>query len=62
MIFEWPHWYEVTLVKKYKKGLLQKSETKIFNQKIFHEKLAQSQKEKSSDVLRLHQIISKCSH
>ena len=38
--------YKVTLVKKYNKPLLQKSETKIFKQKRFHKKLVQSQREK----------------
>ena len=40
------HCYEVTLIKKNNKPLLQKSKTKIFNQKRFHKKLVQSQREK----------------
>ena len=38
------HYYEVTLIKKYNKPLLQKSETKIFKQKKIHKKLVQSQR------------------
>ena len=52
------HCYEVTLVTKYNKTLLQKSETKIFDQKRFHKKLNPSQQEKGSGVLRLDQIMS----
>ena len=46
IIIERLHCYEVTLVKKYKKTLLQKIETKIFDQKRFHKKLVPSQREK----------------
>ena len=45
-IFEQLYCYEVTLLKKYKKPLLQKSKTKIFDQNRFHKKLVQSQREK----------------
>ena len=51
------HCYEVTLVKKCNKPSLQKSETKIFDQKRFHKKLVPSQREKNSGVLRLNQIM-----
>ena len=47
------------LAKKFHKSLLQKSETKIFKQKIFREKLVQSQREKNLGVLRLNKIMSK---
>ena len=40
------HYYEVTLIKKYNKPLLQKSETKVCKQKKFHKKLVQSQRAK----------------
>ena len=52
------HCYEVTLVKKCNKPSLQKSETKIFDQKRFHKKLVPSQQEKMLGVLRLNQIMS----
>ena len=35
------------LARKFRKPLLQKSETKIFKQKIFRKKLVQSQREKN---------------
>ena len=38
--------YEVTLVKKCNKPLLQKSETKVFDQKKIYKKLVESQREK----------------
>ena len=53
-----PHCHEVTLVKKYNKSSLQKSETKIFDQNRFHQKLVPSQREKNSGVLRLNQIMA----
>ena len=59
IIFEQLHCHEVTLVKKYNKPLLQKSETKIFDQKRFLKKLVPSQREKNSGVLRLYQIMPK---
>ena len=40
------HCYEVTLVKKCYKPLLQKTETKVFDQKKIYKKLAESQREK----------------
>ena len=39
-------YYQVTLIKKYNKPLLQKSETKVFKQKKFRKKLVQSQQVK----------------
>ena len=36
-------YYEVTLIRKYSKPLLQKSKTEVFKQKQFHKKLVQSQ-------------------
>ena len=57
IIFGQLNCYEVTLVKKYNKPLLQKSETKFFKQKIFHKKLVQSQREKKTVVLRLNQMM-----
>ena len=39
-------YYEVTLIKKYDKPLLQKSETEVFKQKKIHKKLVQSQQAK----------------
>ena len=59
MIFERLHCCKVTLVKKYNKPLLQKSETKIFDQKRFHKRLVPSQLEKNLGVLRLNKIMSK---
>ena len=46
IIFRWLHCYEVALVKKCNKPLLQKSERKIFDQKIFIKKLIENQREK----------------
>ena len=69
IIFEWPHCYEVTLAKpSLQKN--QKNKTKIktttkkqtnkdFRQKRLTNKLALSQREKNSCVLRLNQILSK---
>ena len=51
--------YEVSLIKKYDKVLLQKSETNIFKQKRFHKKLVQNQREKKIERFELNQIISK---
>ena len=39
-------YYEVTLLKKYDKPLLQKSETEVFKQKKNHKKLVPSQQAK----------------
>ena len=58
IISERLHCYEVTLVKRYNKSLLQKSETKTFDQKRFQKKLVPSQQEKNLGVLRLNQIMS----
>ena len=46
IIFEQLYCYEVTLVKKYNKSLLQENETQIFDEKNFHKKLPQNQREK----------------
>ena len=46
IMFERLHCYEVTLVNKYNKPLLQKSETRIFDQTRFHKKLAPRQRKK----------------
>ena len=53
IIFERLYSYEVTLVKKYNKPLLQKSETKIFDQKRFHKKLVPNQRGNNSGVLKV---------
>ena len=39
-------YYEVTLIKKYNKQLLQKSKTEVFKQKKNHKKVVQSQQAK----------------
>ena len=55
------HCYEVTLVNKYYKPLLQKSETRIFDQTRFHKKqdfIKSTSTKKNSGVLRLNQIMS----
>ena len=49
--------YEVTPIKKCNKLLLQKSETKIFDQKRLHKTLVQIKLEKNLGVWRLNQII-----
>ena len=59
IIFGLLYRYEVSLVKKYDKVLLQKSETNIFKQKWFHKKLVQNQREKKIERFELNQIISK---
>ena len=59
IIFERLHCGEVTLVKKDNKTLLQKTETKIFDQQRFHKKLVSSQQEKKLGILRLNQILYK---
>ena len=53
------HCYEVTLVKKCNKPLLQKSETKIFDQKRFMKNLFKVNEKNKSGVLRINQIMSK---
>ena len=59
IIFGLLYRYEVSLIKKYDKVLLQKSETNIFKQKRFHKKLVQNQQEKKIERFELNQIISK---
>ena len=59
IIFGLLYRYEVSLIKKYDKVLLQKSETNIFKQKRFHKKLVQNQREKKIERFELNQIISK---
>ena len=60
LIFWRLHCYEGTLVKRYNKPLLLKSETRIFDQKIFQKILVQTQrKKKNSGILRLNQIMPK---
>ena len=58
-IFGRLHCYEVTLVKKSNKLLLQKSETNIFDQKIFIKNLFKVNGKNKSGVLRINQIMSK---
>ena len=53
------HCYEVTLVKMCNKSILQKSETKIFNQKRFIKNLFKVNAKNRSNVLRINQIMSK---
>ena len=53
--------YEVTLVKKCNRPLLQKSEAKIFDRKRFIKNLFKGNEKTNSSVLRLNQIISKLS-
>ena len=54
-MFERLHYYEVILIKKYNKPLLQKSEAKVFKQKEIHKNLVQSQRaKKNSGVLRFN--------
>ena len=57
IIFGRPHCYEVTLVKKCNKPLLQKSDTKIFDEKRFIENLFKVNEKDKSGVLRIHQIM-----
>ena len=54
-------WAAILLLQKsFINHYLQKSETKVFKQKRFHKKLAQSQREKkNSCILRLNKIMSK---
>ena len=53
------HCYEVTLIKKCNKPLLQKSETKVFDQKRFIKNLLKVSEKNNSGVLRINQIMSK---
>ena len=55
IIFGWLHCYDVTLVKKCNKPLLQKSETKV----ITYKNLLKVSKKNNSGVSRINQIISK---
>ena len=51
------HYYEVTLIKKYNKPLLQNSETKVFKQKnsvFFIKNLFKVNEQKNSGALRLN--------
>ena len=49
------HYYEVTLIKKYNKPLLQKSETNVFKQKKkIIKNLLKVNEKKTSDLLRLN--------
>ena len=57
--FGWLHRYEVTLVKTCNKPLLQKSETKIFDQKILIKNLFKLKEKNNSGVLRIKQILFK---
>ena len=59
IIFGRLHCYEVTLVKKCNKPLLQKSETKIFDQKRFIKNLLKGSEKNNSGVSRINQIMSK---
>ena len=57
-----PHflWAATLLLQKsFINHYLQKSETKIFKQKIFHKILVQSEQQKNLDILRLKKIMSK---
>ena len=59
MIFGQLHCNEVTLVKKCNKPLLQKSETKVLDQKKIYKKIVESSEKNNSDVSRINQIMSK---
>ena len=59
IIFGRLHCYEVTLVKKCNKPLLQKSEIKVFDQKRFIKNLLKVSEKNNSGVLRKNQITSK---
>ena len=59
IIFGWLHCYEVTLVEKCNKPLLQKRETKVFDQKRFANNLLKVSEKNNSGVLRINQIMSK---
>ena len=58
-IFGWLHCYEVTLVKKCNKPLLQKRETKIIHQKQFIKNLLRVNKKNKLGILRINQIMPK---
>ena len=57
--FWWLHCYEVTLIKRCDKALLQESETKIFDQKGFVKTSFKVNEKNSSGVLRINQTIPK---
>ena len=59
IVFGRLHCYEVTLVKKCNKPLLQKSETKVFDQKKIIKNLLKVSEKNNSGVLRINQIMSK---
>ena len=59
IIFGWLHCYEVTLVKKCNKPLLQKRETKIIHQKQFIKSLFKVNKKNKLDILIINQIMPK---
>ena len=60
IIFGQLHCYEVTLVKKCNKPLLQKSETKVFDQKKIYKKTCwKSARKNNLDVSGINQIMSK---
>ena len=59
IIFGRLHYYEVTLVKKCNKTLLQESETKIFDQNIFVKTLLKASEKNNSDLSKINQIMSK---
>ena len=59
VIFGQLHCYEVILVKRCNKPLLQKSETKVLTKKRLVKNLLKVSEKNNSDVLRKNQIISK---
>ena len=59
IIFGLLHCYEVTLVKKRNKPLLQKSETKVFDLKRFIKNLLKVSEKNNSGVSKINQIMSK---
>ena len=59
IIFGRLHCYEVTLLKKCNKPLLQKTETEVFDQKRFIKNLLIVSKKNNSGFSRINQIMSK---
>ena len=59
IIFGQLHCYEVTLEKTCNNPLLQKSETKVFNQKRFIKDLLKVSEKSYSGISRINQIMSK---
>ena len=59
IIFGQLHCYEVTLVKTCNNPLLQKSETKVFDQKRFIKDLLKVSEKSYSGISRINQIMSK---